>query len=124
MQITAFAFTAYPVTDLTRARSFYEQRLGLKPATAWESDGKGWIEYELGDSCLAITNSSGDRWKPSSSGPALAFEVADFPATVAALKAGGVKFAVEPMEFPPCHYAAILDPDGNQLIIHQRKNLS
>jgi len=117
----AFAFTAYPITDLARARAFYEKLLGLTPATAWEGDGKGWIEYELGDGCLAITNSSGDQWKPSASGPALALEVADFPATVAALKAAGVRFAVEPMEFPPCHYAAILDPDGNQLIIHHRK---
>lgn len=121
IKITAFAFTAYPVTDLARARAFYEKLLGLKPATAWESAGKGWIEYELGDACLAITNSSDGQWKPSSSGPALALEVVDFPATVAALKAAGVKFAVEPMEFPPCHYAAILDPDGNQLIVHQKK---
>ena len=118
---TAFAFTAYPVTDLTRARAFYEGLLGLQPATAWEGAGKGWIEYELGDACLAITNSSGDQWKPSASGPALALEVADFPAAVAALRAAQTKFAVEPMEFPPCHFAAVLDPDGNQLIIHHKK---
>lgn len=121
IQVTAFAFTAYPVTDLARARAFYEKLLGLKPATAWESDGKGWIEYELGDACLAITNSSGDQWKPSANGPAVALEVADFPAAIAACKAAAVKFAVEPMEFPPCHFAAILDPDGNQLIVHHRK---
>ena len=41
IKITTFAFTAYPVTDLARARAFYEKLLGLKPATAWEGDGKG-----------------------------------------------------------------------------------
>ena len=121
IKVTAFAFTGYPVTDLARARAFYEQLLGLKPATAWEGDGKGWIEYEVGDGCLAITNSSVDDWQPSSNGPCLALEVADFAATVAALRAAGVKFKMEPMEFPPCHFVAVFDPDGNQLIIHHRK---
>ena len=121
IKITAFAFTSYPVTDLARARAFYEQLLGLKPATAWEGEGKGWIEYEVGDGCLAITNSGGDDWKPSAHGPTLALEVADFPATITALREAGVKFKVEPMEFPPCRLAAVFDPDGNQLIIHHRK---
>jgi catechol 2,3-dioxygenase-like lactoylglutathione lyase family enzyme len=121
INVTAFAFTGYPVTDLARARAFYEQVLGLKPGTAWESEGKGWIEYEVGDGCLAITNSAGDNWKPSASGPALALEVADFPATIAALRGAGVTFNGEPLEFPPCHFASVFDPDGNQLIIHHRK---
>ena len=84
IQVKAFAFTAYPITDLARSRAFYEKLLGLKPATTWEGDGKGWIEYELGDGCLAITNSSGDQWKASKDGPAVALEVADFPAAIAA----------------------------------------
>ena len=120
VRVVAFAFTAYPVTDLARARAFYEGVLGLKPATTWESDGKGWYEYELGDSTLAITNGA-EKWKPSSSGPALALEVADFPAAIAALRAAGVTFAAEPTEFPPCHFAMVLDPDGNQLTVHHRK---
>ncbi len=121
IRVTAFAFTCYPVTDLARARAFYEGLFGLKAATTWEGDGKGWIEYELGDGTLAITNSSGDQWPPSSSGPAIAFEVADFPVTVTALKAAGVRFKVEPVEFPPCHFATVFDPDGNQLVLHHKK---
>lgn len=124
IKITAFAFTGYPVTDLARARAFYEQLLGLKPATAWEGDGKGWIEYEVGDGCLAITNSAGEDWKPSGNGPILALEVADFPATITALREAGVKFRVEPMEFPSCHFASVFDPDGNALILHHRKAAS
>jgi predicted enzyme related to lactoylglutathione lyase len=120
MKITAIAYTGYPVTDLARARNFYENVLGLKPATAWEGEGKGWIEYELGDGCLAITNSS-EQWKASSEGAAVVFEVTDMKAAVAALKAAGVKFKVEPMEFPPCHLAIVFDPDGNQVGFHQKK---
>ena len=120
VRVTAFAFTGYPVTDIARARAFYEGLLGLKPTTIWEGDGKGWIEYELGDSTLAITNSS-ERWKPSSGGPAIALEVEDFSATMATLRAAQVIFFAEPVEFPPCHFAVISDPDGNQLVIHRKK---
>jgi catechol 2,3-dioxygenase-like lactoylglutathione lyase family enzyme len=121
IRVVAFAFTGYPVTDLARARSFYEGLFGLKPGAVWEGNGKGWIEYDLGDGTLAITNSGGDQWTPSSSGPSIAFEVADFPATVAQLRAANVKFVVEPVEFPSCHLAVVSDPDGNRLTIHKKK---
>ena len=121
IRVVAFAFTGYPVTDLARARAFYEGVLGLKPGTLWEGEGKGWIEYELGDSTLAISNGAGDQWQPSSQGPSIALEVADFPATVAAFRAANVKFVGEPFEFPSCHLAVVQDPDGNRLVIHQKK---
>jgi predicted enzyme related to lactoylglutathione lyase len=123
IKVTAFAYTAYPVTDLARARHFYEQLLGLKPASVAEFDGgRGWIEYELGDSCLAIANGFGDDWKPASAGPSLVLEVADIAAATAELKAAGVKFKFEPMEFPPCQLAVVLDPDGNFVGLHQKKS--
>jgi catechol 2,3-dioxygenase-like lactoylglutathione lyase family enzyme len=120
INITAFAFTAYPVTDLPRARAFYENLLGLKPASVWGDDKQGWIEYELGDVCLAISNFSADKWKPSADGASLALEVADFPVAVAALRAAGVRFLVEAVDSSACNMAIIADPDGNSLIIHRR----
>jgi len=120
INITAFAFTAYPVTDLPRARAFYENLLGLKPAATWGDATQGWIEYELGDGCLAISNFSADKWKPAPGGPSLALEVADFDAAVSALRAAGVAFAVEPMDSGACRMAIVSDPDGNSLIIHRR----
>jgi len=121
VQVTAFAFTGYPVTDLPRARAFYETVLNLKPASTWIEGEKGWIEYELGDACLAISNFSPDKWKPSADGPSLALEVADFDAAVAALRTAGVKFALEPMDSGVCRMAVIADPDGNNLLIHRRR---
>lgn len=121
IKITAFAFTAYPVTDLPRARAFYENLLGLKPASTWGDAAQGWIEYELGDGCLAISNFSQDKWKPSGDGPSLALEVADFDAAVQALRAAGVKFLIDAVDSSVCHMAIIADPDGNSLILHRRR---
>jgi len=122
IKIDAIAFTGYPVTNVARARAFYEGVLGLKPAMILgEKDGATWIEYDIGPGTLAIASLGPDKWKPSGDGPALAFEVEDFAAAVAHLRAGGVKFVLEPVDFPSCQMACMHDPDGNQLTIHRRK---
>lgn len=47
MKITEIAFSTYPVTDVPRARAFYEGVLGLKPTMDHDMGEKGhWIEYD------------------------------------------------------------------------------
>jgi predicted enzyme related to lactoylglutathione lyase len=116
--ITEIAFTGTPVTDIKRAREFYEGVLGLKLTT--EAAGGTWIEYTIGHGTFAI-GCYGDQWKPSKDGTGIAFEVDDFDAEVARLKSLGVKFSLEPMPTPVCHFAIISDPDGNNIFIHKRK---
>ncbi len=119
--ITAIAFTGYPVTDIARARGFYEQTLGLMSSTVFEHEGKHWIEYDIGPATLAISNMSTDQWKPSADGAVAALEVADFDAAVATLRRAGVPFPIEPMDSGVCRMAIVSDPDGNSLVIHHRK---
>jgi predicted enzyme related to lactoylglutathione lyase len=119
IQVTEIAFTGYPVTDMPRARAFYEGVLALKPTATFEQEGKAWIEYDVGPATLAITNMS-PEWKPSPTGPAVALEVADFDAAIAVLRTAGAKFLLEPMASPVCHMAVVTDPDGNSLCIHHR----
>lgn len=120
IRVLEFAFTGYPVTDMARARAFYENVLGLKTSMVWEQSGRAWVEYDVGGHTLALANSA-PQWKPSSDGPALALEVEDFDATVAALRQRGTRFTVEPLEVPTCRLAVVLDPDGNSIAIHHRK---
>jgi predicted enzyme related to lactoylglutathione lyase len=120
MQVTEIAFSIYPVTDLKRARSFYEGTLGLKPGMVYEGDTEGYIEYEIGPGVLAI-GAGAQMFKPSCDGGAVALEVEDFDAAIKELRAFGSKFVLEPMDFPGCRMATILDPDGNTLTIHRRK---
>jgi len=120
LQVTAIAFTGYPVTDIPRARMFYEQVLGLRSTAVFEHEGRHWIEYDIGPGTLAISNMSADKWKPSADGPAVALEVGDFEAAVAALRAARVRFLLEPMDSGVCRMAIVADPDGNSLCIHHR----
>ena len=118
MKIKNIAFVGIPVTDMKRAREFYEGVLGLKIADEMMS-GK-WIEYAVGDETLAIAN-VGEQWTPSDQGTGAAFEVENFDDAIKRLKDRHVRFAAEPFETPCCHMAVVQDPDGNKLIIHKLK---
>ena len=118
MKIKAIGFVAIPVTDIKRARSFYEEVLGLK-ASDEMMQGR-WIEYDVGDDTLAIANVS-DTWTPSDQGTGAALEVEDFDDAIKRLKDRQVRFAAEPFETSCCHMAVIQDPDGNKLMIHKLK---
>jgi predicted enzyme related to lactoylglutathione lyase len=118
MKIKAIGFVAIPVTDIERARSFYEEVLGL--STSDEMMGGKWIEYAVGEDTLAIANVS-DTWTPSDQGTGAAFEVEDFDEAIDRLRDRRVRFAAEPFETPCCHMAVVQDPDGNKLIIHKLK---
>ncbi len=115
--ITEIAFTGSPVTDMKRAREFYEGVLGLKPTM--DSAGGMWVEYEIGSGVFGI-GCYGDVWKPSEQGTCVAFEVEDFDSEIARLKSLGVKFATDVMPTPICRFAIICDPDGNRILIHKR----
>jgi predicted enzyme related to lactoylglutathione lyase len=123
IKITEIAFTAYPVTDVNRARHFYEQVLGLSAGEFNHEiqgmPGKYWIEYEVGNGTLAISNA----WEPSgASGPSVALEVEDLEAAVAHLKQAGVTILADHIETPVCDFALIADPDGNGITVHKRKS--
>ena len=114
------AFSCYPVTDFARARGFYEGVLGLKSTLLYgEPGGMQWAEYDIGGGTLSI--GCAPQMKPSPDGCSVALEVEDFDAAVAQLRQHQVRFRFEPLETPVCRMAIIFDPDGNSLLIHQRK---
>lgn len=118
MKINAIGFVAIPVTDIPRARKFYEEVLGLTVSN--EMMGGKWVEYAVGEDTLAIANVN-DTWRPSNQGTGAAFEVQDFVDAIKRLKHQHVRFTAEPFETPCCHMAVVQDPDGNKLIIHKLK---
>ena len=120
MKPVEIAFVCYAVTNLKRSREFYEKVLNLKPGSVWEGENMGFIEYEMGPHTLAI-GMGAEHFKPGTLGATAALEVADFDEAMSSLKRANVKIVMEPYESPVCFMALIQDPDGNQIMIHKRK---
>ncbi len=115
--IKEFAFVGVPVTDLPRARKFYEEVLGLE--LEGEASEKN-VEYKVGSGTLMIAN-YGEQWLPAKGGTTPAFEVDDVDALTEKVKASGAEVALAPVDSPVCRFSMVLDPDGNALMIHRRK---
>ena len=116
MKIKEIGFVGIPVTDMSKARVFYENVLGLKPDP--EMTGERWTEYPVGAGVIAIANVGGD-WQPSDQGTAAALEVENLKDAIARLQEHKIRY--DEVESPVCRMAIIQDPDGNKLIIHKLK---
>jgi predicted enzyme related to lactoylglutathione lyase len=120
MKITEIAFSSYPVTDIPRARAFYEGVLGLRTTSEANLGDQGhWIEYDIGPGTLGIGKAP--DWRPSSDGCVVALEVDDFDRAVSGLKAAQTPVRMGPLETPVCRMIVVSDPDGNSVILHKRK---
>jgi predicted enzyme related to lactoylglutathione lyase len=118
LKVIEIAVCTYPVTDMPRARAFYEGVLGLKPTSVADTANGKWVEYEFGPYALALGSAPG--WKPSPDGGSTALEVEDFDKAIEHLRKHKVKFRMEPFPTPVCRMAVIYDPDGNSICIHKR----
>jgi predicted enzyme related to lactoylglutathione lyase len=119
LKVIELAFCCYAVTDMARARAFYESVLGLKPTTVSNTPNGQWAEYEFGPYALAIGSAPG--WKPSPDGCSAALEVESFDDAIDHLRANKISFRMEPFDTPVCRMAMVFDPDGNTICIHKRK---
>jgi catechol 2,3-dioxygenase-like lactoylglutathione lyase family enzyme len=115
--------TMLPVVDLARARDFYENKLGLRPA-GLQPDGK--FVYQVGGGTLALfPKPEGTRAEHTT----VSFEVSDIAQDIAALERRGVRF--EDYDFPglkTVDHVCVLgaekaawfkDSEGNILCLHQ-----
>ena len=87
--IASIAFTVYPVSNMERARAFYEHVLGLHASYHYQGV---WVEYDLGGSTFAITTMKIGH-TPGAKGAVVAFEVSDFDAFVQKMKERAVSFS-------------------------------
>lgn len=113
--IDGLDFVGIPSRDADRSRKFYVETLGLRP------DDHARYEFWIGDTCFGI-------WEPERMGmefapqrnahPAL--HVDDVATARAELEGKGVEFAGETFDTGLCHMAFFRDPDGNDLMLHNR----
>lgn len=112
--IKGMDIAAYLVRDPQRAIAFYRDVLGMTP-TMVDDQGRG-AEFTLAD------GSTFGVWKPEDggSGGAIMFAVDDARVAVEHYRARGLQLS-DVMESPVCLMAFGQDPEGNSIIIHQRK---
>jgi predicted enzyme related to lactoylglutathione lyase len=108
-------FIGVPSTDSERSRAFYVDTLGLR------ADDKTPTEFWIGETCFSI-------WEPAKQGMEFqpqknahpAIHVDDVEKARAELEAKGVEFIGETFDTGVCHMALFTDPDGNDLMLHNR----
>ena len=113
--ISKVDFVAVPSEDWARSRTFYVETLGLRP------DENAEAEFWAGDTCFGIWEPKrlGMEFAPQKNGH-LALHVDDVEAARKELESKGVEFVGEILDTGVCHMAFFNDPDGNDLMLHNR----
>jgi len=109
MKVRAVDFVQIQVRDMDRALGFYRDALGMPVGQAW---GDEWVELAAGDTTIALA--------AEVEGVSVALSVDSVSDAVEELKAKGVEVVVGPQGNEWCASAAIRDPEGNLLVLHQR----
>ena len=121
---TAPAATTLPAEDLKRARSFYEEKLGLE--TELRDDMPESLFVHAGQGTLIVLY---ERGRTQADNTALTFEVEDLEGTIRELRDHGVK--IEDYDFPGLkteggiatrtadRAAWFKDSEGNTLCAHE-----
>lgn len=118
MKVKGVDFVFYNVTDMKKAVRFYRDVLGLRPLS---KPGKTWGEFKAGNMTLAI-GVYGVKAKRPKGNVAIALAMDDVGGALAYLKRKKVKIVQDFYESSVCFMAMIEDPDGNQIILHRRKD--
>jgi predicted enzyme related to lactoylglutathione lyase len=115
MKVRAIDFVELRVADVDRAVQFYRDTLGMDFPLS--GGGADWKELASPPVALAL-----GRGPEPPGHVVLALAVADVAAAVEELRAAGVPIIKEPWEADVCFRALIRGPDGNVLMLHQRKD--
>lgn len=118
-RVTGIDATYYTVQDLSGCTAFYTKVLGQEPTVAAANFFTEWT-FEDGSSFGLY----GSQEKPVSRSGSAMFRVEDVGAAAAHLKELGALAqhgGEDVSDFPTCFMVFASDPEGNQFIIHKRK---
>ena len=117
MNVLGIDFTFFAVSDMQKSLAFYRDVLGI-PLACLVHEGT-WAEFEINPGTLVL--GQGDRFTQPGGGM-VALAVDDVKAAVEELEQAGIHTLSPLGESAVCFWGIIKDPDGNRVIIHQRKD--
>jgi catechol 2,3-dioxygenase-like lactoylglutathione lyase family enzyme len=115
--ITGVDFVYVPTRDFAAAEHFYETVLGLPRVAKYGSHPGG--EFETGNLTIQVLEAEAFGLEFTPSRNPIALHVEDIEAARLELESRGVTFSGE-IDSGVCHMAHFQDPDGNQLMLHNR----
>ena len=117
MKPRAIDFISYNVKDMGRAEAFYRDVLGLDVAVPWGGEGNRFPEFDVNGIAFSLT-----ALPQLPDGGMVALAVDDVRGALDELRARDVAVKMDTLETSVCYMAIIADPDGNQILLHQRKD--
>jgi predicted enzyme related to lactoylglutathione lyase len=120
MKVKGIDFVFFRVSDLKRSVHFYEKVIGLKKTNEYKGM---WTEFDAGNVTIAVGTCSEEK-KPAlgKNSVSVALAVDNVEKAVETLKKKGALVVQPVKERGVCFVAMIKDPDGNELILHKRKD--
>ena len=118
MNIRGTDFVMFLVSDLGRAAAFYRDILEL-PCEIYSEEYQ-WAEFDCGNVTLSLKGNSvpkGDK-----AGGRIALAVSDVFKAKEELEQKGIAIEQEPVDHGVCWHLEVLDPDGNHVILHKRRD--
>jgi predicted enzyme related to lactoylglutathione lyase len=116
--VSGVDFITVPTQDYAKASEFYGDVLGLPFSKQWGDMPAG--EFETGTLTIAVMQSDAFGQEFHRHTAPVALHVDDVAAARAELESKGVEFHADTMDSGVCHMAFFSDPDGNQLMFHNR----
>ncbi len=120
MKIKGIDFVFLNVSDFKKSLRFYKDVLGLKKISEYKG---AWAEFDVGNVTLALgTYGKGPSAKNRKNSTSIALAVQDIEGALKELKKKGITIVQPLQEHGVCFMAMVADPDGNELILHKRKD--
>ncbi len=117
MNVLGIDFTFFAVSDMQKSLTFYRDVLGISLACLVHEGT--WAEFEINPGTLVLGQ---DYEFTSPGGGTVALAVEDAKATLEELEQAGIQPLSPLGESAVCFWAIVADPDGNRVIVHQRKD--
>ena len=110
-----------PVSDMARAKTFYESALGVEiTETTMGPSEMGWFPMEMGAAGAAGTLIKSEGYRPSSDGTVVYLHVDKIDPTLAAIGAAGGKTLAPRMSIGEHGFVAHFeDSEGNRVALHE-----
>ena len=117
MNVLGIDFTFFAVSDMQKSLTFYRDLLRI-PLACLVHDGT-WAEFEINPGTLVLGQGY-DFIQPG--GGTVALAVDNVETALEELEQLDVQIQSPLGESAACFWAIIKDPDGNCIVIHQRKD--